>query len=78
MGTGNMNKFAEALQFLEALRPKGPWTLTALHPTARGSDTLYCELVEQVVAFSRRAQRQEQRALHGEQHQAGQQQAAHE
>jgi hypothetical protein len=45
------DKFAEAKRFLLALRPDAPWTLTALHPTARGSETLYCESMKQVMLF---------------------------
>ena len=45
------DEFAEAKRFLLALSPEGPWALTSIHPTARGTDTLFCETIEQAMKF---------------------------
>jgi hypothetical protein len=44
-------EFAEAKRFLLALSPNGPWVLTTIHPTARGTDTMFCESMKQVMLF---------------------------
>ena len=45
------DQFAEAKRFLLALSPNGPWVLTTIHPTARGTDTMFCDTIEHAMKF---------------------------
>jgi hypothetical protein len=45
------DEFAEAKRFLLALSPNGPWVLTTIHPTARGTDTMFCDTIEHAMKF---------------------------